>query len=289
LLQDRSRIVSLEDDERALTQAFVAQGKQTGWSQAPGYLLRSLASHAARAGMIDALLTDDGYLLHADLRRLVALADGTTNPAAQQRVRLLRLTPRAITASPQSRTALFSVTECLENLGHSYTTSSQPAPYRGKWAFVRPRTERAVLEGHSSGVTAICGFSLGGHPLLASSADGRTVRIWDPATGHQQAVLEGHTGAVRDICAFSLGGRTLLASGGTDRVVRIWDAATGSQQAVLEGHRGPAWAVCGFSLGGRALLASGASDTTVRIWDPATGAQQAVLEGHTAGCGQCAA
>ena len=71
LLTARAKVTPAEDDERDLTRAFTAIGRRLGWEQAPAYLLRSLASHAARGNVIDDLLTDDGYLLHADLRRLL--------------------------------------------------------------------------------------------------------------------------------------------------------------------------------------------------------------------------
>ena len=278
LLHAREQIAVPADDQAALTQAFTTIGEQHGWDHASSYLLRSLPAHAAAAGMIDALLTDDAYLLHADLHRLIPLADHATSQPGHQRSRLLRLTPRAIIADPPVRTALFSVTETLDHLGHSYTTSSFPAPYRAIWATAMPRMERSLLEGHTDWVRVLCAFTLDGRTLLASGDDA-TVRIWDPATGTQHAVLEGHTGPVNALCAFTLDGRTLLASG-DDATVRIWDPATGTQHAVLEGHTGPVNALCAFTQDGRTLLASG-DDATVRIWDPATGTQHAVLEGHT--------
>ena len=60
------------DDERALTRHSSTYGRQTRWQAVPGYLLRSLPGHAQAGGLIDDLLADDEYLLHADLRRLTA-------------------------------------------------------------------------------------------------------------------------------------------------------------------------------------------------------------------------
>ena len=279
LLHAREQIAVPADDQGALTRAFTAIGKQHGWDHASSYLLRSLPAHASAAGMIDALLTDDAYLLQADLRRLIPLADHATSRPGRQRSRLLRLTPRAITADPGTRTALLSVTETLDDLGDSYTTSSFPAPYRAIWATAMPRMERSVLEGDTDWVRAVCALTIEGRTLLASGGD-RTVRTWDPATGSQHAVLEGHTRSVISVCAFTLDGRTLLASGSNDATMRIWDPATSIRLAVLEGHTGPVNTVCAFTLDGRTLLASG-DDGAVRIWDPATSIRLAVLEGHT--------
>jgi WD40 repeat protein len=280
LLAQRSQIVSRQDDELAISQAFIRFGRQNTWGRAPVYLLRSLAAHAANADIIDDLLTDDTYLLYADLRRLIPLADQAASPAARDRVRLLHLTPLAITADPQDRAALFSVTQALENLGDSFAGVLDTAPYYARWASVRPRTERAILGGHGGWVRGVCAFTLGGQVLLASASNDHTVRTWDSATGEQQAVLEGHTDGVRGVCVFTLKGQVLLASAGADTTLRIWDPATGEQRSVLEGHPGAVSGVCAFTLGDRVLLASVGTDATVRIWDPATGEQQAVLEGH---------
>ncbi|MGH8934478.1 MAG: trypsin-like peptidase domain-containing protein, partial [Egibacteraceae bacterium] len=151
LARARADLVTVEDDERALTRAFHAYGARAGWDRAPVYLFRSLPGHAVRAGLLDELLTDDDYLLHADLRRLTPAAAHAVTPAGQQRARLLRLTPRAIDADPADRAALFSVTEALEGLGHAYRGRPSPLPYRARWAVAAPRTEQAVFEGHSGG------------------------------------------------------------------------------------------------------------------------------------------
>ena len=271
LLRARAQIAAPQDDQRALTQAFTAVGRQRGWGHAPRYLLRSLAVHAAAAGMIDDLLADDVYLLHADLRHLIPLADHAISTPGRQRARLLRLTPRAITADPATRIALFSVTESLENLGHSYTTSSSPAPYRAIWAEALPRMERAVLEGDTGMVNARVRVHPGRPHPAGQRRRGREGADLGP--GHRHAASRpGRPPAGLFRCAPSpWTAAPCWPAAVDDSTVRIWDPATGTQQAVLHGHTSPVSAVCAFSLDGRTLLASGGDDKTVRIWDPATG------------------
>jgi WD40 repeat protein len=62
--------------------------------------------------------------------------------------------------------------------------------------------------------------------LLASGADDKTIRLWDPATRRQIGLLT--TGAEVRKVVFSPDGR-FLASGGSDGTVRLWDPATGKQ------------------------------------------------------------
>ena len=271
------------EDQQALTSHFRSYGQNGGWASAPPYLLRSLSHHAERAGMLDELLADDEYLLHADLQRLTPLATQASTKAGKERARLLQLTPYAVPAGPQSRRALFSVTEALEKLGDHFRADPGPAPYRARWSTASTHAERAAQQGHSGGVGMVHPLVLDGKIRLVSGGDDEIVRIWDPASGRQLKTLEGHAGEVYDLHEFTAdGGRVLLASAGTDAMVRIWDPATGQQQRMLGGHVGTVTAVCSFTAegGGRDLLASAGTDAMVRIWDPATGHQQRMLGGH---------
>jgi WD40 repeat protein len=280
LLRARSDIVPRADDERALTMAFTAYGRRSRWEEAPGYLLRSLPGHAHAAGLVDDLLCDDAYLLHADLRRLTQVADEAHSAQGRRRARLIRLTPRTIAAGPRDRAALFSVTEALDHLGTSYRDGGHEASYRAVWTSVKPRGEPAEPEGHQGPVYSVCPVTVGGRELLASVGGDGTVRIWDPHTGQQQAILEGHQDGVSAVCPVTVAGHKLLASAADDGTIRIWDPHTGRQRATLEGHQGAVYCVCPVTVAGQERLASGGSDRTVRIWDPHTGQQRATLKGH---------
>ena len=179
----RSQVNDVADDETALTGAFVDYGARTGWREAPGYLLRSLPGHATRAGTIDTLLADIGYVLHADLRRLVPAAAHARTLRGTDTAHLLRMTPRAISADPPERLALLTVTECIDSTATRFRDFSSLAitPYHGLWASVPRRVERTVLEGHTGWVNAVCAVRVEGRDLLASAAADHTVRIWDPS------------------------------------------------------------------------------------------------------------
>ncbi|HEU0088189.1 MAG TPA: trypsin-like peptidase domain-containing protein [Pseudonocardiaceae bacterium] len=236
LSTDRARAVPPAADEAALTRAFTGHGTRIGWNRAPGYLFRSLPAHALRAGMIDELLADTDYVLHADLRRLIPAAAAAATPAGVQRAQLLRLTPRAIPADPPGRLALLSVTETLDDLGAEFRHRRADAPYRGLWGNAPRRRERAVLEGHTGWVNGVCAVRVGDRELLASVGADATVRLWDPASGAAEPPLEGHTGWVNGVCAVRVGDRELLASASADRTVRLWDPATGRALRVIPVH-----------------------------------------------------
>ena len=283
LLHSQAEITPRASDERALTEAFMRHGQQSNWKKVSGYLLRSLPSHAQAAGLVDELLSDHDYLLHADLRRVIQAAEHANSVEGCSRARLLQLTPRAITAFPDERAALFSIGEALDDLGAAYRSGSYEAPYKARWAAVRPRTERIVLEGHHDWVNAVCAVAVEGRDLLVSASEDRTVRIWDPQTGEERVVLRGHQGGVSAGCAVTVEGQELLATTGDDSTVRIWDPQTGENRVVLRGHEGWVTAVCAVAVEGRDLVASAGYDGTVRIWDPAAHRPRAVLEAHYSG------
>ncbi len=283
LLSGRALTEAQAADERALTEAFLSVGRQAGWGSAPEYLLRSLPIHAARAGAMDDLVSDDDFLLHVDLNQLLPLVDRVQSAQAQQRAKLLWLTPRAREATPGARAAMFSVTESLKDLGHAFShisSASIEMPYQSAWTAVSCSAERSVLEGHTRGINSLATFALGGRTLLASGSDDRTARIWDLATGAERFVLNGHTKPISAVCTLTADDRFLLATGSFDETIRLWNPATGTQYSVLEVDGTAITALCAFDFHGQALLAAGDTIGTLHVVDPIARKKRRVLHGH---------
>lgn len=273
LIRIRANDGLLAADERALARAMTAAGREAGWDRADAYLLRSLPAHAARGGVLDHLLLDELFLLHADLGRLTPLADRHASAALRSQVRLLRKTPAAIDAGPGRRVALFSVTESVEQLGSVYRALARPAPYRAVWSSCPPNEDEAALDGHTGSVNAVCGVEVAGKEFLASGGADGTVRLWNPETGQAIHVLRGHRGWVRSLCAVSSDGSDLLASSGGDGVIRVWNPATREVVHSLVGHTGWIRALTRVRTADGDRLVSAGSDGTVRVWDPQGGVE----------------
>jgi len=114
--------------------------------------------------------------------------------------------------------------------------------------------------------------------LLAVAA-GKSVRLWDPATGRAVgAAFTGHTDDVLAV-AFTNDGQT-MATGSADKRVRFWQVnSRAARGGPVIGHTADVQDVA-FSPNGLTLL-SGSWDTTARAWRvPETFSVSRFLSGH---------
>ncbi|MFM6879016.1 MAG: protein kinase domain-containing protein, partial [Microcystis panniformis] len=131
-----------------------------------------------------------------------------------------------------------------------------------------------TLTGHSSGVRSVV-YSPDGR-YLASGSNGRTIKIWEVATGKELRTLTGHSDSVNSI-AYSPDGR-YLASGSSDKTIKILKVAARKKLRTLTGHSSGVYSVV-YSPDGR-YLASG-SYQTIKIWEVATETEFCTLTGHS--------
>ncbi|WRZ28789.1 WD40 repeat domain-containing protein [Streptomyces phaeochromogenes] len=277
LLESRAESYNSRTDERRITLLFLRLGRAVGWESAPAYLLRSLPRHASNGLVVDDLLLDDSYILHADLRRLIPASINATTAQGRDRSRLLRKTPQAIDKPPQVRVAMLSITECQENLGSAFRTNRMPIPYRATWAAVAPQVEQAALEGHLGKINGVCATQSSDAALLVTVSDDRTVRVWDASTGENLHTLYGHGSRVRAVCALDTD-IPMIASISDDCIL-IWNARTGELLYSFEGQNNGVCGICSVVVAGKRMLAA-ATFEEVRILDPLTGRIVHRLIGH---------
>jgi hypothetical protein len=115
-------------------------------------------------------------------------------------------------------------------------------------------------------------FSPDGKRIL--TADDRTAKVWDAATGRELLDLKGHTHEVWS-AAFSYDGKHIV-TGCLDKMVRVWNAATGQIVLTLNGHTDGVWSVA-FSPDGKRIV-SGSQDNTVRVWEAGKGHELLALK-----------
>jgi len=133
-----------------------------------------------------------------------------------------------------------------------------------------------VFEGHAGLLTSVSLSADGQRVLLGS---GKTLQLWEVATGQCVQVFQGHAGVVTSV-SLSADGRWAL-SGGNDKTLRLWEVATGQCMRIFDGHISGVRSVC-LSADGRWAL-SGSLDKSLRLWDVTTGRCARVFQGHTGG------
>ena len=105
--------------------------------------------------------------------------------------------------------------------------------------------------------------------LVASSAEDRAVRIWDPTTGREKAVFRNDA-EVAQCVKFAPDDQTLAAAL-KDGSICLWDIPTGTPQATIKGHIGRIWQTA-FSPDGT-ILVTVSGDRTTKLW-PVAGDQR---------------
>ena len=125
-----------------------------------------------------------------------------------------------------------------------------------------------MFEAHSDYIRCIAVH--GSQPLLLSSSDDMTIRLWDWDKGWANTqTYEGHSHYVMMV-AFNPKDANTFASASLDRSIKVWGLGTLQPHFTLEGHEKGVNCVDYFSGGDRPYLVTGADDNTVKVWDDQT-------------------
>jgi WD40 repeat protein len=182
---------SQPDLDREISELLISRvgsgvvGGTVDWDAAPAYTRHYLASHAGRAGVLDVLMLDVGYLLVADPVRLLAQLPSLTNPKAQQVAHVYQLTAhrlrgvnRQSAASALGLTALLSeVRWFADAIAAVITMTAEPL-----WAHWQPVSPHRQLVGHQAPVMSVAVCEIGDSLLVVSGAENGKVLAWDYAT-----------------------------------------------------------------------------------------------------------
>jgi WD40 repeat protein len=115
-----------------------------------------------------------------------------------------------------------------------------------------------TLRGHKDCVSCVIPLS---PTLVASSADDRTIRIWNILTGNCEHVINGHSGSV--VCLLKVSD-TLLASASSDKSVGLWEIPSYNCNSILTNHTKTVWCLEKFN---DEIIISGGMDNKICLWD----------------------
>ena len=187
LREDQSR----PDPDREISELLIARvGSKVGdgavnWDVASAYTKHYLASHAGRAGVLDALMLDVSYLLAADPVRLLAQLPSLTDPKAQQVARVYQLTAHRLRGvNRQSAASALGLTALLSEVRWFADAIAAVIPMTAEplWARWRPVSPHRQLVGHQAPVRSVAVCQVGDSLVVVSGAEDGKVLCWDYAT-----------------------------------------------------------------------------------------------------------
>jgi hypothetical protein len=168
-------------DEKEMQGRFVtalAHGiAGAGWLDCDHYLWRHLADQAAKAGRLDELVRDPGYLAVADPARLVLAlpqiesAEGRRFAAVYERVadRLVKLTP-------VDRMAYIHMMAQMEDPELAPRMEPPAATvWRCAWARTRPTRPHRIIGKHPRWITSVTFGTIDGRPVIVSGSHDNTI------------------------------------------------------------------------------------------------------------------
>ncbi|MFE6621307.1 caspase family protein [Streptomyces sp. NPDC057740] len=248
------------------------------WERAHPYALRHLAVHAAHAGLLDELVTEPEYLVHAGADTLVLRLLGVRSDTARLHAAVYRTSiqvHRHLDAAGRRRILALDAARYNEpSLLKAFNSGApdqtwKPVAASGSLLFSNMLNAFTVP---SSQVAAVACAVLDGRAVVVTGSVDKMLRIWDLATGQPVGrPMTGHTRKVDAVACTTLDGRPVAVSGSSDATVRAWDLASCEPVGrPMSGHTKRVDSVACTTLDGRPVAVTGSE--TLRVWDLATGA-----------------
>ncbi|MFF4433873.1 AAA family ATPase [Streptomyces sp. NPDC001513] len=253
------------------------------WEFAHPYLKRHAAAHALAAGVehLDELLSDPGFLLHADPDGLVPYLHHAATDTAVHHAHVYRSTlpqhPKRSDVS--SRRGLLALDAAAWHNASLAAALALPPLENGippavpVWA-TNSTAHPALLHtfrglaGTAGAVSAVAPHRGG---ALAVSSDGDRVQVWDITTGKQMSSLDQPARALATVAL--LDGRSLAVTSDGGKA-QVWNIATGEPVSALDG---PTRSIAAVALPDGSALALTTDGGRARVWDLMTGQHQRFL------------
>lgn len=269
-----------QDDEKSLNErisrAFTKGIKGESWLGVDDYLCRHLAGHAAKGGILEELImSEPGFLAIAEPRELLlALREIRGQKGRKYASVYRRVVNQFAKIDPINRMAVLHLTACQEapEIAESLSPPSS-APWKCRWARCSPSNLRMILPGHEGGTRTVTWGHLDGTPVVVSSGDDQTIRLWSPLTGeHVGNPLTHHPCEIRCVVWGEIDGAPVILSAGDDGRILLWNVRRG--ELIWQSVHDKGTTVCALAWTRSKdflLVASADQNGLIRLWDAKTG------------------
>ncbi|MFI9453521.1 caspase family protein [Amycolatopsis sp. NPDC052450] len=250
------------------------------WARAHPYTLRHLAAHAAYAGVLDRLIADTGYLVHADPGPLLHALHQTASDNAAITAAIYRCSADIHrTLPPLRRQQVLAIDAARFRASDLHQDLSAGLAWPPRWA-TGLQTTPALRTTFSGSEGALACSVLDGRPVAITNGRGGAVQVWDLATAERITTYSGHTRRVVAVACSVLDDRPVAISTSQDGTAQVWDLATARQINCFSHRTNQVSAVACSVLDDRPVAVTTGHDGAARVWDLATANELSCVTGH---------
>ena len=248
------------------------------WAGAPFYTRAHLAAHAARAGVLDSLIADPGFLVAADRAGLMAALDSASTARARHVAWFYRTTADGVSTANLAERAAYlqlaagkagdpQMAEAFGPAAASWPWTTRVLSWRSPGRYttlgrIGP-ARRSVLKVTGSGAVLVITVSDDGAVRLWRLSDDGIAPAGDPQAGHDHR-------SVTKVAIGQLADQLVAVTGADDGTVQLWRLSdegmvpAGDPQPGHGGHAVSAVAV--GQLAGQLVAVTYGHDRMLRMW-----------------------
>ncbi|MGW0759697.1 caspase family protein [Streptomyces sp. NPDC002814] len=278
---DHQRAIAFKMRELVPSHPFTGE---RDWASTHPYILTHLASHAAAGGVLDQLLGDTEYVVHADPATLLRALDASTSPYAEKFAAVYRTSAHLLlTANAEARRDILAVDAARYRRPELAERLSQGRPWRVAWAtggLVHPAHRRTLV--HDLTLPHLLRFTIDGRNCAITCGDAfGALRQWDIQTGECTRTLGAREDTPGILSKLVVDRRPHALT--ADPGIRLWDLHTGECTHSIDGPDTTVFEICGVMIGSRphALTSGPEDEAIVQVWDLRSGQCTLALTGHT--------
>jgi WD40 repeat protein len=252
-------------------------GGRVNWFTAPGYVRRHLSTHAARAGQLDSIMADPGFMLASDPARLLRAAQAcrtteATLTASLYQKALAYCEGKAITEAA-AYLRLLALQNSLYNLSERIELECPQGSWSCRWADWDTSPVHYVLDVAAQDVEAIAIGILDDQTLVVCADRNGMLRFYDAESFKPAAeALRVTAGPIKSLALVTIQGRLAAALIPADGCLRLFDIESRTELSLSKDPRLPADGsmlshVLSTTVHDRPVLITGGDDGAVRVWE----------------------